>query len=121
MLVFNTTQPPFDDVRVRRALSLAIDRWGMADSLSSTTFLKYVGALMRPGSTLAAPMDSLTPLPGFSHDIAASRDEARKLLAEAGHSDLSFTLVNRTIPIPYGPAAEASSRDGARSASMSRR
>ncbi len=107
MLVFNTRQPPFDDVRVRRALSLAIDRWAMADSLSSTTFLKYVGALMRPGATLAAPADSLTPLPGFSHDIAASQNEARKLLAAASHPDLSFTLVNRSIPIPYGPAADA--------------
>lgn len=107
MLVFNTTQKPFDDVRVRRALSLAIDRWGLAEQLSGTTFLKYVGALMRPGSTLAAPEDSLVPLPGFAHDIAASRAEARRLLAEAGQTDLHVTLLNRSIPVPYGPGADA--------------
>jgi peptide/nickel transport system substrate-binding protein len=107
MLVFNTKQPPFDDVRVRRALSLAIDRWALADKLSNTTFLKFVGALMRPGSTLAAPEDSLTALPGFSHDIAASRDEARRLLTEAGHPNLTVTLLNRNIPIPYTPVANA--------------
>jgi peptide/nickel transport system substrate-binding protein len=107
MLVFNTKRPPFDDARVRRALSLALDRWSMADTLSNTTFLKFVGALMRPGSVLAAPEDSLVPLPGFTRDIAASRDEARRLLAEAGHPDLKLTLVNREVPIPYGPAADA--------------
>jgi peptide/nickel transport system substrate-binding protein len=107
MLVFNTKRPPFDDTRVRRALSLAIDRWGMAETLSNTTFLKFVGALMRPGSLLATPEDSLLALPGFSRDIAASRDEARRLLAEAGHPELKLTLLNRAIPIPYYPAAEA--------------
>ena len=107
MVVFNAKQPPFDDARVRRALSLAIDRWGMAETLSNTTFLKFVGGLMRPGSVMASPEETLTPLPGFSHDIAASRTEARRLLAEAGHPDLSFTLVNRDVPIPYGPGADA--------------
>lgn len=107
MVVFNAKQPPFDDARVRRALSLAIDRWGMAETLSNTTFLKFVGGLMRPGSVMASPEETLTALPGFSHDIAASRTEARRLLAEAGHPDLSFTLVNRDVPIPYGPGADA--------------
>jgi peptide/nickel transport system substrate-binding protein len=107
MLVFNTRQKPFDDARVRRALSLAIDRWGMADSLSQATFMKFVGGLLRPGYAMATPEEALTAIPGFSHDIEASRSEARRLLAEAGQSNLSFELLNRDVPIPYGPAADA--------------
>ncbi len=107
MLVFNVRQKPFDDARVRRALSLAIDRWGMAESLSRSTFLKYVGGLMRPGFAMATPEATLATLPGFSRDITASRAEARRLLDEAGQHDLTFNLVNRDIPIPYGPGADA--------------
>ena len=106
-LAFNTTQPPFNDARVRRALSLAIDRWGGTEALANTTFLKYVGGLMRPGSAMATPEAELVTMPGFSRDIAASRAEAKRLLTEAGVTNLEVTLTNRKdVPVPYGPAGE---------------
>ena len=106
MVVFNTKQPPFDDARVRRALSLAIDRWHAAETLQNTTFLKFVGGIMRPGFAMATPESELSTLPGFWHDIDASRAEAKRLLADAGQSHLAFTLTNRDIAMPYGPAAD---------------
>jgi peptide/nickel transport system substrate-binding protein len=106
-LVFNATRPPFDDARVRRALSLAIDRWHGAETLADNTFLKYVGGLMRPGTATSMPEAELVTLPGFSHDIAASRAEARRLLAEAGVPNLPVTLTNRKdVPVPYGAAGD---------------
>jgi len=106
VVVFNTKRPPFDDARVRRALSLAIDRWGAAERLQNTTFLKFVGGLMRPGSSMATPEAELEKLPGFWRDINASRAEARRLLAEAGIHDLKLTVLVRDIPMPHYAGAD---------------
>jgi peptide/nickel transport system substrate-binding protein len=106
MVVFNATRPPFDDPRVRRALSLAIDRWQAADRLQNTTFLKFVGGVMRPGYAMATPESELREIPGFWRDGEASRAEAKRLLAEAGQSHLAFTLTNRDVAMPYGPGAD---------------
>lgn len=106
LVVLNTRKPPFDDARVRRALSLAIDRWGAAEKLKETTFLKYVGGLMRPGSSMATPEVDLVELPGFSHDTAASRGEAKRLLAAAGVRGLKLDLLVRDIPMPHYAGAD---------------
>jgi len=104
LVTFNPRKKPFDDARVRRALSLAIDRWKASEVLPRSSIMRYVGAYLRPGSELAAREEDLIKMPGFSRDIAASRAEAKRLLAEAGVSSLKVRLINRTISNLYTPA-----------------
>jgi peptide/nickel transport system substrate-binding protein len=104
MVVFNTEKKPFDDVRVRRALHLAIDRRAGAQGLARTATLRDPGGLVRPGSPFAMKDADLLKVPGFGRDIAAARAEARKLLREAGVPNLTFVLHNRNLAQPYTPA-----------------
>ncbi|MCK6449615.1 MAG: ABC transporter substrate-binding protein [Alphaproteobacteria bacterium] len=104
LVVFNTKKKPFDDVRVRRALNMAIDRWGGSQGLARTSALRHVGGLIRPGSPYAIDPKELEQIPGFQRDMAKARAEAKKLLAEAGVPNLKFVLHNRTIAQPYTPA-----------------
>ncbi len=102
-LLFNSQSKPFDDDRVRRALSMAIDRWSASDALSKITILRPVGGPLLPGSTLALSSEEVAALPGYSRDMEKSRAEARKLLAEAGVTGLKFKLVNRNVNHPFTP------------------
>ena len=98
---FNQQKKPFDDVRVRRALTLAIDRWGSAPALSKIAIVKTPGSIVFPGSPLAPTKAELQKIAGFWPDIKKSRAEARKLLKEAGQQNLSFQLLNRNVDQPY--------------------
>jgi peptide/nickel transport system substrate-binding protein len=101
MLVgFNAKKKPFDDERVRRALSLAIDRWGGSSSLSKVSSLGSVGGLLIPGGKWSAPQAEMVKWPGYGKNMEANRAEARRLLKEAGAENLTFTLTDRNIA-PY--------------------
>lgn len=95
ILSFNCEKKPFDDARVRRALSLALDRWGGSANLSRISQLGAVGGLVRPGSEWSATPVEMERWPGYGRDMAANRAEARRLLREAGQENLTFTLMNR--------------------------
>jgi peptide/nickel transport system substrate-binding protein len=101
VLTPNHKRKPFDDVRVRRALFLAIDQWHGAPALSKIAIVRTVGGIVYPGSPLAATRDELVPLPGFQTDLDKSRAEARRLLKEAGAEGLSFEMLNRNVDQPY--------------------
>lgn len=106
LLAFNVSRAPFDDLRVRQALSLAVDRDAMAEQVLG-------------GNVLAAP-SLVTPgtggYPGYTPaDATRSLEErqalARKLLAEAGFNEdnpLTVSVVydtqeeNRKIMVALG-------------------
>ncbi|WP_264051341.1 peptide ABC transporter substrate-binding protein [Methylobacterium flocculans] len=91
-LSLNTSKAPFDDVRVRRALSLVIDREFLAD--------KLWGGTMMPAYSLCPPgLDNARPPPELAGRDALPidrEDEARALLAAAG-----FTEGPRPLRVEY--------------------
>jgi peptide/nickel transport system substrate-binding protein len=87
-------QPPFNDVRVRQALRLLVDRPQLIDSA-----LDGYGVV---ASDVFSPYD-----PDFASDLRREQDipQAKALLKAAGHENLTVTLV--TSPAATGMVAMA--------------
>ncbi|QLC23438.1 peptide ABC transporter substrate-binding protein [Parasphingopyxis sp. CP4] len=87
---FNTRQPPFDDARVRRALSLAIDRRWISEELLAIGTQPAWG-IIPPGMS---GLDPIAPA-SAAMDREARLAEARAMLADAGYgptNPLSFDI-----------------------------
>jgi peptide/nickel transport system substrate-binding protein len=98
----NNNVKPFTDVRVRKALTLGIDRPTGGKVLYPLNGLRDVGSLMRPGTEWALPDAELQNSPGYGKDIEKNRAEARRLLAEAGYPNgFKVLLKNRNVKLPY--------------------
>ena len=92
-VTFNTQKEPFNDPKVRKALSLAIDRDYVANTIMQGTFspaTNFVG----PGVSDAAEGSSFEEVTKEKYgdyfdnsDYDANLNEAKELLAEAGYPD----------------------------------
>jgi dipeptide transport system substrate-binding protein len=94
-LSYNTEKKPFDDVRVRKAMNMAINKKAIIDAVYLTT-----------GVAAKNPI----PPSMWSYNDAVKDDEynpeaAKKLLAEAGVSNLSTDLWAMPVQRPYNPNA----------------
>ena len=93
-VLINHTAPQMQDPRVRRAISLALDRNAFVASQHGHG--RVGGVMMSPpyGVWGLAP-EQLENLPGFGKDIEKSRAEARKLMEEAGYGP------NKKLKVTY--------------------
>lgn len=93
-LYFNSSKPPFNDIRARRAVNLAIDRQGLLESLTFGD-----GVINPPGMTGAKTgwiptPENLQSWPGYAKDKKKEIAEAKDLIAQLG-------LSGRKLSVPY--------------------
>lgn len=92
-MYLNNAEKPFDDVRVRQALSYAVDKQQIID-LAFDGYGSPIGSSMYPAFGKYFD-DSLTNY--YTHDV----EKAKSLLAEAGYPDgFEMTI---TVPSNYKP------------------
>src|SRR5262245_60083797 len=85
-LLVNNKKPPFDNVKMRLAMALALDRQGMIDILTLGK-AKLSGVMMAPPEgQWGMPMEMVMALPNYGSDQAVSRAEARKIMESLGYS-----------------------------------
>ena len=100
-LGFNNALPPFDNVKVRQAFSLALNREKLLD-------LSFPG-----GTELAQQIIPTSVNPGRSRDLrwlATDTDKAQTLLTEAGFNldqEITIAFPNAPMQSLYSPAALA--------------
>jgi peptide/nickel transport system substrate-binding protein len=100
-LLINHKRPPFNDARVRRAISLALDRRGFVKAVLQGSALPGGAMGPKPYGVWGLSERELASLPGYG-DPAREKAEARQLLAAAGFGPgkpLKVTVSTRAIPI----------------------
>lgn len=94
-LAYNTMVAPFDDVRVRKAINMAVNKQAIIDAVYGSTGIAAINA-MPPGVW------------SYNKDIKDDPydlEQSRKLLADAGVKDLVMNIWAMPVQRPYMPNA----------------
>jgi peptide/nickel transport system substrate-binding protein len=101
-IIMNVTKPPFDNAKVRLAVSYAIDRRALVRAVHQGGAVVGVSLAPRPYGVWGLVEKDLLALPGYGTNPADEKAKARKLLAEVGispQSPLRVEMVTRAQPI----------------------
>ena len=99
-LIVNTRKPPFDNVKVRQALSRAIDRRAYVAAVYQGGAVLGTSAAPRPYGVWGLVESDLRALPGYG-EPGDEKAKARRLLADAGFgpgNPLKVELLTRGLP-----------------------
>src|SRR5476649_2351460 len=105
-LIVNREMPPFDDVRIRRALALTLDRKAFIDILDEGEGSMSGAMLPPPDGVWGMPQEMLKKIAGYG-DVARAREEARALMKQAGYGPdkrLKVKVSTRNIATFRDPA-----------------
>ena len=95
----NTTEPPFDDIKVRQAFNYAIDRQTLTTTLLQDLVVPAAG-ILPPG------------FPGYNPDLVGYNydpDKARQLIQESKYGDTGeLPRITLTVPGSFGAAISPS-------------
>ena len=106
-IIVNSSSPPFDNLDIRRAMALALDRKAFVSILFEGQADIGGTMLPAPGGLWAMPKEMLESIPGYGPDINANREEAQKLMQKAGYGPdkhLAVKVATRNIPVYRDPA-----------------
>jgi len=106
-MLINPHKPPFDNIELRRAMILSLDRKAFVDILNEG--FGNLGALMLPppDGVWGMPPEVLATLPGYGSDVAKNRAEAREIMKKLGYGPdkpLQLKIATRNFPGWRDPA-----------------
>ena len=85
-VLVNDKRPPFDNLKLRQAMALALDREAFIAILSQGASSVSGNMMPPPEGLWGMPKDKLEALTGYSGTIEQRRAQARKIMEELGYS-----------------------------------
>jgi len=106
-MLVNPTVPPFDQLDLRRAMTLSLDRKAFNDIINEGQ--GKIGGVMQPlpEGLWGMPPEMLVTLPGYDPDVGKNRTEARKIMEKLGYGPdkhLAVTVSTRNVAGYRDPA-----------------
>src|SRR5712691_6625965 len=109
-LWFNLKKKPFDDVRVRRAINLVLDKAALSEAIYEVIPIVAAGWLLPTDPLFQEYWGRAREQPGWRSPTAEDRAEAKRLMQEAGYENgikgLDFLVRDVTPHVATAPMVQ---------------